>query len=222
MALSNTKNDNVKFVTILADGKFHLEAEQGAEGAVLREYETSDKKVGSKWEYLFDTLSGMITSLTFREGEYGNQLYLGIDDVVVCMGVSSSYAEDMMKKIPNIDFEKPVTLQPFAFETDTGKTKKGITVTQEGKKITNYFYDAATKKNVNGYPSPAGDTATYSKDQWKMYFMTARLFLVDYITKNHLIEAPKSEADALYENLGRIGYDAAEADALIKKMNENF
>ncbi len=201
MALSNTRSD-VKFVSILADGKFHLEADKGAEGAVLREYETSDKKVGSKWEFLFDTLEGTVTSLSFREGAFANQLYLGIDDVVVCMGVASNYGEDVMKKIPNINFDKPITLQPYAFEDDKAKTRKGVTMTQDGKKLANYFYDATTKKNVNGYPEPAGDTKTYSKDQWKMYFMTARMFLVDYITKHHLKELPKSEADTLYDNNG--------------------
>src|SRR3990167_9788337 len=112
MGLENRRNSGADFVSILADGKFHLEVEKDTEGSILREYETSDKNAGSKYELLFDTLEGMITSLTFREGEFGSQLYMGINDVVVCMGVASSYAEDVMKKVPNINFDKPITLQP--------------------------------------------------------------------------------------------------------------
>ena len=39
----------------------------------------------------------------------------------------------------------------------------------EGKftvKISNYFRDAEKKENINGYPSPEGDTDDYSKDDW--------------------------------------------------------
>ena len=201
MGLENRRNSGADFVSILADGKFHLEVEKDTEGAILREYETSDKKTGSKYELLFDTLEGMITSLTFREGEFGSQLYMGINDVVVCMGVASSYAEDVMKKVPNINFDKPITLQPYAFEDDNKKTRKGVTLTQDGQKLTNYFYDPVAKKNINGYPEPTGDTKTFTKEHWKAYFGGARMFLMDYITKHHLKEMEKSEADKLYEGM---------------------
>lgn len=202
MALRNDRNTDVKFVTVLADGQFHLEVPEGTEGAKVREYETSDKKVGKKIELTFDTLEGMITSLTFKEGEYGNQLYLGIDDVVVCMGVASSYAEDVMKKVPNIDFEKPVTLKPYALETEAGKTKKGITIMQDGEKIKGYFYDAEKKENLHGMPNPKDDTSKYTKERWIRYFMDVREFLVEYLTANHLKEldvhvapVPKYDSD---------------------------
>ena len=37
-----------RFISILADGKFHETVKEGTEGAVEREYETSDGKTGKK------------------------------------------------------------------------------------------------------------------------------------------------------------------------------
>ena len=59
-------------------------------------------------------------------------------------------------------------------------------VTQEdadGKftvKTSNSFRDAEKKENINGYPSPEGDTDDYSKDDWNFYFLQARKFLVSF------------------------------------------
>jgi hypothetical protein len=58
-------------------------------------------------------------------------------------------------------------------------TQQGV----EGKytvKVTNYFRDTDKKENINGYPNPEGDTQDYSKDDWKLYFLQARKFLVNY------------------------------------------
>jgi hypothetical protein len=77
-------------------------------------------------------------------------------------------------------------LRPFNFEGDSGDEVRGMEVTQqdaEGKytvKATNYFRDVEKKENINGYPNPEGDTADYSKDDWKLYFLQARKFLVSY------------------------------------------
>jgi hypothetical protein len=87
--------------------------------------------------------------------------------------------------LPNISLLKEVRLRPFNFEGDGGEVR-GMEVTQEDKegkftvKITNHFRDAALKININGYPDPTGETGDYSKDDWKLYFLQVRKFLVNF------------------------------------------
>ncbi len=185
MALKNTA-DNRKFVSVLADGKLHMNVPTGTEGAVVREYETSDGKKGSKTELVFTELSGKISNIAFYDGEYGNQLQVTIVDgeeepVVLSLGTQSNFGEDAMKKLPNVKLDEEVRIVPFAFEDDKGKMKKGISIYQDKRKITNYFYDPENQCNINGYPEPKKNTK--SSDQWKAYFLETRLFLVDFTTK---------------------------------------
>ena len=79
MALKNTRADN-QFVSILADGTLRMPVPEFTEGAVTREYETSDGKTGTKHEMVYTELSGMITKIAFFEGEYGKLLQLTIED----------------------------------------------------------------------------------------------------------------------------------------------
>jgi hypothetical protein len=104
---------------------------------------------------------------------------------VVALSTSSREAEDLMKKLPGIDFKKEVKLRPFNFEGTGGDEVRGIEVLQSDGtdftiKIKNFFRDAEKKENINGFPNPEGDTTSYSKDDWKLYFLLARKFLVAY------------------------------------------
>lgn len=207
----NTKED-VTYASILADGKFHVPANEGDEGAVLRTYETSDGKQGSKWEKVYTQLMGKITKLNFREGDYGNQFQVTIEDtgqkpVILSLSTASNYGEDLMKKIFSVNFEKKVKLVPYSFTDEKQKSRKGITVwqfseaEQKAIRVNNYFYDIEKKKNINGYPEPkkgkitkANPEGKLTTDQWKMYFMETRQFLVDKITEDFKIEAETVES----------------------------
>lgn len=204
--LKNTKSD-LKFVSILADGSMRLPVTEDTEGAVRRDYETSDGKTGTKWELVFTELSGMIDKIAFYDGEYAKLLQLTFKDpedeeaepIVLSVSTASTFGEDIMKKLLNIDRTKPVKLVPYSFDDEKGKTKKGVTVYQEvdGEqvKLENYFYDKDTKKVCNGYPEvPAGHgKKPVSKDEWKIYFATARLFLVNTLTDKLGIETEEKE-----------------------------
>ena len=197
--LSNTQEDR-NFVTILADGKLHMTVEEGTEGARKREYETSDGKTGEKWELVFTEVTGKITEVKFFEGDYGKSLQLKIEDgdekpVVLSLSCASNYGEDAMKKIINVDLEKDVKIVPYSFLDDKGKNKKGVTIYQEDQKIKNFFYDEDAKKNINGYPEPKKLKKPLSKDQWKLYFMEARMFLIDAITEHFKLEKVNEDAD---------------------------
>jgi len=187
--LLNTKQDN-KFVVILADGTLRLSVPEGTPGSVIREFENSKGVKTVKHELIYTELSGFISNIEFRDGDYGKSLQLtikenGEDDITLSVLTSSNYGEDLLKKLLNIDMTKRVRLVPYAFEDDNGKTRKGVTVYQDADKVTSYFQEGTGKDTVNlhGYPDAPKAKAgkTISSEEWKLYYGQCRLFMIDYI-----------------------------------------
>lgn len=184
MKTESNNHDARKFITILADGKFHESVEDGTPGSVVREYE--DSKTGEmkqKVELVHESVSGIITNVSFHDGEFGKTIQVELDgDGVVSVGTTSTFGEDLMKKLPAIDLTKEVKLTPYSFEAE-GKTRKGITVYQGGEKVESFYYDKEAKKAINDIPQPEGDTKSFDSDDWKMYFMVVRKFLIKQVEK---------------------------------------
>lgn len=187
MGLKKTHEDRI-YASVLADGLIHVEVPEDTEGAIKREYETSDGKTGTKFEHVYDELSGKISSIAFFDGDFGKSLQITFTDgnekpIMLSLNTSSSYGEDVMKKLPNVAIAQEVTFKPYSFTDDNGKKKKGITVMQNGEKITNYYYDAENKKNVHDFPVPPKPKKgkVLSTDEWKLYFMSTRMFLIEQI-----------------------------------------
>lgn len=204
MGLKNNprEHDDTIYATILADGKIHVAVSKDTEGAVEREYETSDGKKGSKWEHVYTELSGFIQKIAFKEGDYGINLLVTVGEegdekpVTLAIGIDSNFGEDLMKKLPAIDMKKMVTIAPYAFE-DGGKKKKGVSITQEGKKkgdalvkVASFYYDAEEKEIKNGYPKPPKG-AKITKVQWRKYFEEAREFMMEDLKKRFKLEEDK-------------------------------
>lgn len=221
-------HENRNFVSILADGLFHKTVPEGTEGARIRKYKTSDGVEGEKTEMVYSEIVGKITSINFHEGNFGNQLQVTISDgdeepIVISVPASSNFGEDMLKKLPNIDLEKIVKIQPYSFTDEKKKTKKGVTIWQhDGKKtvkLTNYFYDAEKKKNLHGYPDFPAVIQKLLKEEkkvptakWKLYFAEAKEFLVEFIKeKFNITDAPATTSDELDEQMDTLVSDAAKA-----------
>ena len=184
MTLGNNNGSTKKFVTVLADGKFHQSVDEGTQGAVIREYEDSKGNKGKKTEFVFTEATGKITDIKFEEGEFGKSIQIEMDgNGIISLSTSSSFGEDFMKKLPNIDLGDVVLFKPYAFEDDNGKSKKGITIYQNGAKVENYYYDPVAKKPCNGMPVPEGNTNKFSSDDWKLHFMIVRKFLIQEVEK---------------------------------------
>lgn len=161
---------------------------EGTDGAKLRKYETSDGKTGEKWELWFKEVGGTITNVSFFEGDYGKNLIItldaGLDEPVeLSLGVATKYGEDMLKKLPSIDYNKPVIFTPYGFESDEGKILQGVSVVQDGEKVQGAFYDPEKKKNLLDMPEP-GDIS--DKEDWKIYFLQARKHMIEYAEENIL------------------------------------
>lgn len=194
------------YLQVIADGSIRKQVPEGTPGCVKREYEDREtKELKHKFEMSYSSISGMIGPITLNKGKFGDQIILPITDgdetYNLALSTSQNFGEDFMKKMPNINFDKPVRLAPFSFVADNGKTIRGIDVRQDwnpnepmgegnGNKIISYYYDKDAKKNVNGYPDPDGDTKGFSTDDWKIYFAIARKFLVnDLKTKGLIVDS---------------------------------
>lgn len=176
----------------IVGGSFRVQVSPDHPEAVRRDWTSADgQKSGTKYERIVKSLIGYIEDIQFRDGEYGMQMYVALDEnaegwkPVIALSTASREAEDLMRKLPNVNFKKEVSLRPFNFEGDNGEVR-GMEVLQQDAhndfsvKITNYFRDPEKKTNINGYPNPEGDTSDYSKDDWKLYFLQARKFLVSF------------------------------------------
>lgn len=189
-----------RFISILADGKFHETVPEGTEDAEKREYETSSGEKGEKWEITYPEIRGVIRKVDFWDGEFGEMVQLtfgdpGEEQITVSQGVAGNFGEDILKKLPGLSPEKEVRIRPYAFEDEnTGKQKRGVTFWQDEQKVPDFFWDG--KKKLHGFPEPEGDTSTYSKDEWKMYFLKARIFLIKYNKENIV---GKYDAEIQYE-----------------------
>jgi hypothetical protein len=195
------------FATIISDGTLRVQSTEDDPHARKREWELKDGTKGVKYERIYKGLTGKIINVEFYDGDYGKSLNITFekdspneDDIIVAIGTATNFAEDLMKKLPSINFAEPVTFSPYSFVGDDGKTKKGVTVWQgeEGgkEKIQNFFYDPDKKKNTNKFPNPEGNVKEYDSDDWKIYFTKTRKFLVKYIEDNII---PKFESKKLEE-----------------------
>lgn len=190
MALE-TKNAG-RFISVLGSaGDFRETVDQGTEGAKKRTYETSDGKTGEKWELSYKSIGGTITNMEIYEGDYGKNLILTIDagddgEVGVSLSTNTPYGESMLKVLPNIDFNKEVTITPYNFTTDEGKNLRGVSVKQDDEKVQNAFYDYEKKESLLDYPEPEGDTSTWDSEDWKIFFTQCRKHTLKYAEENIL------------------------------------
>lgn len=179
--------EQVTYMQIGANGDIRLTVPEGTTGAVRREYEDREtKELKHKFEMVYSAIDGLIGDITIMAGKFGDNLIVPLKDVAsgevitLSVGLTSNFGEDFMKKMPNIDYSKPVVITPFSFTSDKGKAIKGVDIKQDGEKVKNYFRDDVAKKNINGLPEPDGDTRSYTKDDWKIYFLTTRKFLINF------------------------------------------
>lgn len=186
---------NGRYIGIKSDGKFHEKVDENTPGAVLRKYEVKDKHgnvtTGEKWELLYRAIEKMrIVKIEFETGEYGENILTtfsdGEEEITWSEGTGTNFGTDYMKKLPNVDFSYPVAVMPYSFEDERGKERRGVSIYQNGDKIVNFFWDAEAATTCNGFPQPEGDKEMYDSDDWKVYFIGVRKFLVAHI-KEHVV-----------------------------------
>lgn len=195
------QNQSNKLFLSIVQGEFTYQVPEGTDGARRREWEVG-KKSGVKWEFTYRAISGKIEDVSFYEGENDGRKFTTLNIAleenedgkvpVITTNVDSRYAQDLMKKLPNVDFSQSVRIRPFSFQPEgEDKTVTGIELTQQGtsgdwdKKITSAFHKREDDKTVTigDFPVPENKEGMDS-DDWKMYFTQVKKFLVKNTKEN--------------------------------------
>lgn len=168
----------------IIEGKLRQKVTEDTEGAVKRDWEAPDGSKGTKWELIYNSVSGTVTRLYTKDSDYGQFLVIEFDGgESLSLHTDHRFFSDTVKKLASCNLAEPIEMSPYDFEDDAGKRIVGMSIKQGGHKVKDFFYDFEKKKNLNGFPEPAKDARkTYSKDDWKMYFLQVKKFLLEYVT----------------------------------------
>lgn len=202
MSSLGTNESNRRYLSIV-EGSLREAVPEGTPKAVKRDWEAGGR-TGTKWELVYDHIVGTITNVTFFDGEADGKKFTNLNVVfdansegvepVISIGVSTRYAQDLLKKIPSLDLKEEVRIRPYSFKPDgEEKNVTGVEVTQRHpvsgnfeKKITSFFHEKKGEKweAKNGYPNPEGDTSSYDSDDWDTFYKQVKKFLVNYTKEN--------------------------------------
>ena len=178
MATTQYEGGGKRYLSIV-QGEIKQKAEEGAEGAKLRKYELRDGTKGEKWEYSFDDVSGIVVRASIEDGKFGKSLELEFDDGdVLSVGVKTRYFSSLARKLPNVNFDEPLKVSPYDFESN-GKKNTGITLYQNDK-LEDFFYDSVSKKSLHKMP----ESTEEDKSDWAFYFAKVDKFLIKYLETN--------------------------------------
>lgn len=192
-------NANTLYLSIVG-GSMVQKVEEWTPGAKRREYETSDGNKGVKFEIHHKNLTGKITGLEFKDGEFGEQFILTLwnwdEQAKLHLNTDSKYFTAFAKKLPNINLEKEITINSFDFTSSEWKRLTGMDIKQEGLKVDDFYWDG--KKSLNGIPEVSKEDAKwFDKDDWKLHFISVKKFLKKEVQK---VVLPISDSQPLEIN----------------------
>jgi hypothetical protein len=174
-------SSNAMYLYII-QGHLMQNVKEGTPGAIEREWKSkSDGRTGKKWELQYKNLTGHITDVTFKDSDFGEQCIIKMESdgekAQLQIATDSKYFSSFGCRFSNINFDLPVTINAYDFENENKKRMTGLSITQDGKKLKNYFWDDISKAPINGLPIPGDDSDSYDKDDWKYHFSKVKKFL---------------------------------------------
>lgn len=142
-----------KFITV-SGGRLKIKVDEKTPGAKSR----LNMKGEFVWEVTFKGIEGArITSASIQEGQYGNQIFIGLSDSeetnTLVIKEESSYGRAFYGAFHKIDLTKTITIKPYDFINAEGKKFVGITFEQGGVKIEKTFPEgtpAVESKEIGG------------------------------------------------------------------------
>lgn len=186
----------------IVEGSLRQKVQEGHPEAVKRDWVAGGES-GAVWEIPSKAAYGRITDVSFYEGEKDGRrfttLNIALDESedgktpIITAGVDTKYAQDILKKLPNVDLSQEVRIRPYSYmkEGDDRNTV-GVEITQRDqaeqftKKIGDFFYDFETKESKHGYPTPPKERTEMTNKDWRRYFEDANDFVVEYV-KEHIV-----------------------------------
>jgi hypothetical protein len=147
-------------------------------------------------------------------------LQIVFSDAILSMNTESRYFQDFAKRVRNIDFNKEVFLSPYDFEPEKDKRLTGVSIKQGGEKIENYYWDPTEKAVCNGFPEPK-DANNYSKDDWKVFFIDVRKFLVNEINNEDFQAKIKKEMEDRKSKGIKTNHSQERQDNQVQQQQQN-
>ena len=184
------KFESNKIYLSIIQGTLRQQVDENHEGAIKREYEKDGVKK-TKWELHFKSWFGYIVDLVVKETDYGEILNIVFEDAILTVNVESKYFQDVVRKLVGANMHKEFTFSPFDWE-ENGKRRTGVSIEQDGEKIKSYFYNDVDKTYCNGWPKPTGDTTKFKTDDWKIFYIQVKKFL---LTQVELLKEKLQETD---------------------------
>ena len=175
------------FLSII-EGTLRQKVDEKTKWAQAREYKTKDKMgkeiTATKYELVFFEWSGKIIGINIKDTDYGQVCEVEFTDAIITVPTDSRYFQDFAQKVMGANLGQTISFHPYDMEGDDGKQRKGVSMEQNGKKLKSYYYDPQTKAPCHGIPQPTGNTKTYKKDDWKIYFLQLKNFLINELEQN--------------------------------------
>ena len=193
------KNKRGLWVAVSA-GKLRQRSNVDDKDATKRTIELRDKTEKVVYERVYDDIDGMITGITMRKGEKARQWILTIEDgedtFNLTFAYDSKYARSMLERLPNVNFEKPVSIMPYSFKNEQDKMVLGITIKQDGEKVPSYYREYDTEGKMvgwlNGIPeSPPYKEGDFDENEFKKYILDLMDFFEDELAQiqDRILEA---------------------------------
>jgi len=150
----------VQYLTIQG-GKIARRVQEPTERSKERVIESSGKHIH---EELYDTLEGTMTGISTRDGNYGKELLITVNDgeqsFQLQLKLSSSPASSFLRALPNLDKSKPFLIIPkMEMKGDIRRTT--IVLSQDNKGVKWAF-----TKDAPGDLPPMKKIKVKGKDVW--------------------------------------------------------
>jgi len=231
----HTEKEQKRYLTVLADSKFHERVDEDTEGATIRTKKEQDGTVSDVldkegdqiWEIKHSGITAKITKIQLRGGDYGTSLNIDMTDeddnqFVVSLKCDSSYGERFMEALPNLDLSEDVEFKPFGFKPKGSDQKiRGLNILQDGEKVLSAFAvrdeDGDYEVLVEGFPMP-DPKKTYKSESWKIFFGVRREWVLDYLIEAEMLLAADASVAEKKEDEEEPDEEAVEEAVVAKKV----
>lgn len=195
MGLHTDDQTKGRLLYVLADGLLREQVEETTPGAKLRIIKDDQgAEKARKYELTYPGVTGFITGVATFDGEYGTNILISIKDdnaeeFTLSLNAKSKYGEDFIHKLPNVNFEKEISIKPYNF-MDGERKVSGVTLTQGDVKLTNAYNwknDAGEWESYEGYPQVPENKKPKNSDQWMVFFTTRREWVLDNLKERGLL-----------------------------------
>jgi len=166
------QEDKTKTYVKCSHGVFVQRMNEPTRDTITRSLKAGPNTGDEVHELHFQKIEGQIVSISKRtHDQYGDSWEFTIDvsetpedpkSVVLSLSFDSGYAKNIFYRLPNINLDKDVVFNAYTFTpADSDKERKGISLSQEGRKVS----PAYTKDAPNGLP-PMKVVKVKGKDVW--------------------------------------------------------